>query len=41
MIAKAVAGTSIESTIKYYPRHKDGRNAFIALIANHGGDTKY
>ena len=41
MIAKAVAGTSVESTIKSFSRRKDGRAAFQALIANHAGDTKY
>ena len=41
MIAKAVAGTSMESTIKIYSRHKDGRTTLLALIANHMGDTKY
>ena len=41
MIAKAVAGKSMESTIKIYSRHKDGRASFLALIANHAGDTKY
>ena len=41
MIAKAVAGTSVESTIKSFSRKKDGRAAFFALISNHAGDTKY
>ena len=41
MIAKAVAGTSVESTIKSFSRTKNGRSAFVALIANHAGDTKY
>ena len=41
MIATAVAGTSVESTIKSYSRRKDGRAAFCALISNHAGDTKY
>lgn len=41
MIAKAVAGTSVESTIKSFSRKKDGRAAFLALISNHAGDTKY
>jgi len=41
MIAKAVAGTSVESTIKSFSRTKNGRKAFEALIANHAGDTKY
>ena len=41
MISKAVAGTSVESTIKSFSQHEDGRAAFLALIANHSGDTKY
>ena len=41
MVAKAVAGTSVESTINSFSRRKDGRGAFQALIANHAGDTKY
>ena len=41
MIAKAVAGTSVESTIKSFSRRKDGRGAFNALVSNHAGDTKY
>ena len=41
MISKAVAGTSVESTIKYYSRRKDGRSEFLANISNHAGDTKY
>lgn len=40
-IEEAVRGTSIESTIKASARAKDGRGAFMALIANHAGDTKY
>lgn len=40
-IAKAVAGTSVESTIKSFSRSKDGRGAFQALISNHAGDIKY
>ena len=41
MITKAVSGPSVDSTIKFYSRRKYGRAAFIALIANHSGDTKY
>jgi hypothetical protein len=41
MISKAVAGTSIESTIKSFSRQKDGRGAYKALVANHAGDKKY
>lgn len=40
-ISKAVSGTTVESTIKTYSRTKDGRGAFLALIANHAGDIKY
>jgi hypothetical protein len=41
MIEKSSRGTSVESTIKGYARRKDGRGAFLALIANHAGDVKY
>ena len=41
MISKAVAGTSVESTIKSFSRQKDGRAAYRALVANHAGDEKY
>ena len=41
VIAKAVAGTYVESTIKPYSIRNDGCAAFLALIANHTGDTKY
>jgi hypothetical protein len=41
MISKAVAGTSVESTIKSFSRQKDGRGAYKALVANHAGDEKY
>ncbi len=40
-IEKASRGTSVESTVKAFSRRKDGRGAFLALIANHAGDTKY
>ena len=40
-IEKATRGTSVESTVKSFSRRKDGRGAFLALIANHAGDTKY
>lgn len=40
-IEKATRGTSVESTVKAFSRRKDGRAAFLALIANHAGDTKY
>ena len=41
MISKAVAGTSVESTIKSFSRSKDGHGAYKALVANHAGDEKY
>lgn len=40
-IEEAVRGTSVETTIKSFSRRKDGRGAFLALIANHAGETKY
>jgi len=40
-ISKAVSGTSVESTIKSFSRSKNGRGAYLALIANHAGDVKY
>ena len=40
-IEEAVRGTSVESTIKPFSRRKDGRGAFLALIANYSGDVKY
>ena len=41
LIEKAARGTSVESTVKTFARRKDGRAAFLALIANHAGDAKY
>ena len=41
LIEKAVRGTSVESTVKTFARTKNGRGAYLALIANHAGDTKY
>ena len=40
-VEKATRGTSVESTVKAFSRRKDGRGAFLALVANHAGDTKY
>lgn len=40
-ISTAVAGTSVETTIKSFSRQKDGRGAYFALITNHAGDVKY
>ena len=41
MISNAVDRTYVESTIKSFLRSKDGWSEFLALIANHAGDTKY
>ena len=41
VISKDGAGTSVELTIKSYPRRKDGWATFLALISNHASDTKY
>ena len=40
-IEEAVRGTSVKSTVKTFARQKDGRGAYLALISNHAGDTKY
>ena len=40
-IEEAARGTSVESTIKPFARQKDGRGAFLALIANHAGESKH
>ena len=40
-IEEDARGTSVDSTIKPFSRRKDGRGAFLALIANHAGDVKY
>ena len=37
MISKDVTETPVESTIKSYPRLKDGRAEFLAPISNHAG----
>ena len=41
MTSMDVAGTSVESTIKSYSRHKDAWATFLALISNHAGDIKH
>ena len=41
VISKAVAGTSVEITIKSFSHGKDGRGTFQALISNHAGEIKY
>ena len=40
-IEEAARGTKVESTIKSFARKKDGRGAYLALVANHAGMTKY
>ena len=40
-IEEAVRGSSVESTIKSFARQKDGRGAYLALVSNHAGTTKY
>ena len=40
-IEEVARGTSYESTIKAFSRRKDGKDAFLAQIANHVGDVKY
>ena len=41
LIEKSARNTSVESTVKSFARTKDGRGAFLAIIANHAGETKY
>ena len=41
MIEKATRDTSVASTVKAFSRTKNGREAYLALIANHAGDEKY
>ena len=40
-IEETSRGTSVESTIKYLFRRKDGRGAFQALISNHTSEVKH
>jgi hypothetical protein len=40
-LEKACRGTSVESTIKTYSRTQNGRDAFLALIDHHAGESKY
>ena len=40
-IKNAACGTNVESTVKTFACWKDSRGAFLALIANHAGETKY
>ena len=39
-IKEAARGTKVKSTIKSFARRKDGRGAYLALVANHAGTTK-
>ena len=41
MVEKASRDTSVTSTVSAFSRRKDGRGAYLALIANHAGDVKY
>ena len=41
LVEKACRNTTVESTVKSFARKKDGRGAYLAVIANHAGDTKY
>ena len=41
MVEKASRDTSVASTVSAFSRRKDGRGAYLALIANHAGDVKY
>ena len=41
LLEKSARNTSVESTTKAFARKKDGRGAYLAIIANHAGDTKY
>ena len=41
LVEKACRNTTMESTVKSFARKKDGRGAYLAVIANHAGDTKY
>ena len=40
-IEEDARGTSVESKIKSFFRHKDGHGAFQALIINHAGEVKH
>ena len=39
-IEKAARSISVESTVKAFARKKDGRGAYLAVIADRAGDTK-
>ena len=41
LIEKSSRNTSVESTVKAVARKKDGRDDFLAIVANHAGETKY
>ena len=40
-IEEATRGTSVESTIKSFSRHRDGLGNFQAINSNHYGETKH
>ena len=39
LLEKAARNTSVESMTKAFARKKDGRGVYLAVIANHAGDT--
>ena len=41
LIEKASRNTTVESTVKAFARTKDGRGAWLAILKNHAGETKY
>ena len=41
LIEKVAKNTSVESSIKSFTRIKDGRGAYMVVMSNHAGDTKY
>ena len=41
LIERACRNTTIESTVKSFARKNDGRGAYLTIIANHSGDTKF
>ena len=40
-IEEAARGTSVESTIIFFSRRKDGRGVFQALMSNHASEVKH
>ena len=41
LLERATHNTSVESTVKEFSRKRDGRSAYLAVMTNHAGDTKY